>query len=96
MEIETVPLFHRVYRWRRSTAQYDVGHLDRVARMRELTAAQPGLFMCGSAFEGVGVPDCVHQGEQAAARVAQYLVADRSQLGTDEGVENRAALSAEG
>jgi oxygen-dependent protoporphyrinogen oxidase len=46
-------------------AQYHVGHLARVARIRELAAAHPTLAICGNGFDGVGIPDCVRNAEQA-------------------------------
>jgi oxygen-dependent protoporphyrinogen oxidase len=63
----------RLYRWRQANPQYDVGHLDRAAEMHALSAQTPGLFLTGSAFEGVGLPDCVRQGQQSAEKVIEYL-----------------------
>ncbi len=61
------PLFQRIYRWRRSNPQYDVGHLERVAAIE---AALPvGLYVTGSAYRGVGIPDCIKQGQDTAAKV---------------------------
>jgi protoporphyrinogen/coproporphyrinogen III oxidase len=62
MGIRGAPLFHRIYRWPRANPQYDVGHLERVAAIEE--ALPPGLFVTGSPFRGIGIPDCVHQAEQ--------------------------------
>jgi oxygen-dependent protoporphyrinogen oxidase len=65
------PLFHRIYRWPRSNPQYDVGHLDRVAEIeRELPA---GLYITGSPYKGVGLPDCVKQAQETAALVLRSL-----------------------
>ena len=47
-------------------AQYNVGHLERVARIEKLAAALPGLKLVGSAYHGVGIPDCIHGGREAA------------------------------
>ncbi len=59
------PVDSRVTRWGGSLPQYTVGHLDRVARIRAGVAAQPGLAICGAAFDGVGIPACI-----ATARLA--------------------------
>jgi oxygen-dependent protoporphyrinogen oxidase len=64
--IRAEPLWSRIYRWPRSNPQYDVGHLDRVAALESLCPA--GLLLCGSAYRGVGIPDCVRQGQEAAAK----------------------------
>ena len=67
------PVLARVYRWIKGNAQYDVGHLDRVKQMHALCSEIPGLFLTGSAYEGIGIPDCVHQGQQAAEKVITFL-----------------------
>lgn len=65
--ITAVPLFHRLYRWHQSNPQYDVGHLDKVAAIE--AALPPGIWVTGSAYRGVGLPDCVHQAQQTATAV---------------------------
>jgi oxygen-dependent protoporphyrinogen oxidase len=67
MGIESAPLFHRLYRWQRSNAQYDVGHLDRIAQLEQ--ALPPGLYLTGSAYRGVGIPDCIKQSQETAKRI---------------------------
>lgn len=67
MDIDAAPIFHRIFRWDRSNPQYDVGHLERV---EAIEAALPeGVFVTGSPYRGVGVPDCVHQAQQTAVAV---------------------------
>jgi protoporphyrinogen/coproporphyrinogen III oxidase len=69
------PLFQRVYRWPDGYPQYDVGHLERVAKIE---AALPlGLYVTGSSYRGVGVPDCVRQGQEAASRAIQEVLLAR-------------------
>jgi oxygen-dependent protoporphyrinogen oxidase len=76
MEIEAQPTRQEIYRWQQGNAQYDVGHLDRIAEIEGLARETlPGLYLTGSAFQGVGLPDCIHQGEQTAQQVIQYLQA---------------------
>jgi oxygen-dependent protoporphyrinogen oxidase len=67
------PLFTRVYRWTRANAQHEVGHLDRVAGIDAALARHPGLFVTGSGFRGVGIPDCVADGRATATRVMEFL-----------------------
>jgi oxygen-dependent protoporphyrinogen oxidase len=71
--VQAAPLLARVYRWPAGNAQYDVGHLDRVRHLHELCADFPGLYLTGSAYEGIGIPDCIHQGQQTAAKVLAFL-----------------------
>jgi oxygen-dependent protoporphyrinogen oxidase len=63
-----------VIRWRRAMPQYEVGHRDRVARLR--AGLPPGVFVTGQPYDGVGVPDCVRAaGEQAEAVLAHLDLA---------------------
>jgi oxygen-dependent protoporphyrinogen oxidase len=63
------PLFTRVARWRRSMAQYGVGHAARIARIQQKVRELPGLHLGGNAYDGIGVPDCIRSGRAAAAAV---------------------------
>lgn len=56
----------QVSRWRRAMAQYAVGHQERKQRIAERVAALPGLRLVGNAYDGIGVPDCIRLGRQAA------------------------------
>ena len=58
-----------IYRWPSGNAQFDVGHLDRVAGMERLAAAVPGLHLVGSAYRGVGIPDCARGGRAVAEAI---------------------------
>lgn len=71
MGVNAEPLFYRIYRWWDAQPQYDVGHLDRVAAIE--AALPPNLFVAGCPFGGVGIPDCVRQGQEAAAKVIGEL-----------------------
>jgi oxygen-dependent protoporphyrinogen oxidase len=63
------PRFHRLFRWPRSMAQYTVGHSLRNAEIQQLVAAASGLHLAGNAYGGIGIPDCVRSGKQAAAQI---------------------------
>jgi oxygen-dependent protoporphyrinogen oxidase len=71
--IEGEPLLTRVYRWTRGNAQHEVGHLDRMAAIDRALTRHPGLFITGSGFRGVGIPDCVADGRKVAASAAAWL-----------------------
>ena len=64
--ISAEPLFTRIYKWKAAMAQYTVGHLERLDRIDRLRQQLPGLALAGNAYRGIGVPDCVHSGKQAA------------------------------
>lgn len=67
------PLFRRIYRWPRSMAQYTVGHPQRLAEIESRTAAIAGLQLAGNAYQGIGIPDCIRMGRQAAASITREL-----------------------
>ena len=71
--IDAEPQFVRIYRWQKAMAQYEVGHRDRVERIRSLLAEMPGLALAGNYLGGIGVPDCVRAGSEAAASVLAAL-----------------------
>ncbi|GGO70697.1 protoporphyrinogen oxidase [Nonomuraea cavernae] len=73
MGVRGLPVDTRVTRWGGGLPQYNVGHLDRVARVRSAVAVQPGLAVCGAAYEGLGIPACVATARTAAGRILDHL-----------------------
>jgi protoporphyrinogen/coproporphyrinogen III oxidase len=71
--ISGAPFLTRTYRWNRANAQHEVGHAARMTRIGQSLARHPGLFLTGSGFRGVGIPDCVADGRTTAAQVSQWL-----------------------
>lgn len=69
--VKAAPLWSRIYRWPQANPQYDVGHLERMDALEAL--CPDGLYLTGSAYRGVGIPDCVRQGKEAADRTLAYL-----------------------
>jgi len=72
------PVFERVYRWRGAMAQYESGHLARVERIERRVKNIPGLELAGNAYHGIGVPDCIREGTNAANAVVQTLAMSAS------------------
>lgn len=74
MNITEEPLFHVITRWNKSMPQYTVGHKERMAKVKSSLAAElPGVYLAGSSFEGVGIPDCISQGKGAVSKVLDFL-----------------------
>jgi protoporphyrinogen/coproporphyrinogen III oxidase len=63
------PEFSDIVRWQCMMPQYHIGHLDRVAKIEQRAAAIPHFALAGNAYRGVGIPFCIHSGEQAAERL---------------------------
>jgi protoporphyrinogen/coproporphyrinogen III oxidase len=70
------PVATHVQRWDGSLPQYTVGHMDRKARIRASVATQPGLAVCGAAYDGVGVGMCVATARKAADQMLTWLRSD--------------------
>jgi oxygen-dependent protoporphyrinogen oxidase len=65
------PVFTAVSRWPRSMAQYTVGHAERLKEIQAGAAAIPGLLLAGNAYSGIGIPDCIRTGREAARQAIQ-------------------------
>ncbi len=74
------PLFTRVYRFDRANAQHEVGHLTRLDAIERALARHPGLFVTGSGFRGVGIPDCVADARATAGKISEWLNRDTMNL----------------
>ncbi|WP_137990822.1 protoporphyrinogen oxidase [Streptomyces vilmorinianum] len=64
--LTAAPVAAKVSRWQDGLPQYVVGHTARVARMRDAVAKLPGIRLCGAAYDGVGIANCVASGQRAA------------------------------
>ncbi|MHB1385210.1 MAG: protoporphyrinogen oxidase [Bellilinea sp.] len=72
--IQAEPVLTRIYRWIKANPQYDLGHLERVDKIFSLIESDlPGIYLTGSAYRGVGVPDCINQGKKSADELLKFL-----------------------
>ena len=71
LDLPERPEASSVVRWMRAMPQYEVGHVDRVAAIRRSLPA--GIFVVGSAYDGVGIPDCVRGAGETAEQVLSHL-----------------------
>ena len=69
------PIITRLFRWTRQSPQYEVGHLQRVAAIDDHLASLPGVFLTGSGFRAIGIPDCIADARATAQRAAAYVSA---------------------
>ena len=65
------PELGRVYRWSRVMAQYEVGHLQLVKAIEQLTQELPRFHLAGNAYQGIGIPDCIRSGQKAALKILE-------------------------
>ncbi|MFB1052274.1 protoporphyrinogen oxidase [Paraliobacillus sp. JSM ZJ581] len=74
MGITAQPDFYVVTRWKDSMPQYEVGHLQRLDKLSQAMEEQlPGVFVAGNNYKGVGIPDCISQGEQVVEEILSFL-----------------------
>jgi oxygen-dependent protoporphyrinogen oxidase len=73
MGIRARPAMTWLYRWPQANPQYDVGHLERMDELDALLADLPGLYVTGSAYRGVGIPDCIEQGRATAEKIRSRI-----------------------
>jgi oxygen-dependent protoporphyrinogen oxidase len=69
VNIGAEPLFARVFKWKSAMAQYSVGHLERLQQIESRRQQLPGLALAGNGYSGIGVPDCVRSGTEAAGKI---------------------------
>ncbi len=74
------PVLVRTVRYDGAMPRYTVGHLERVAAVEAAMEAWPAVTLAGASYRGVGLPDCIAQGQAAARRVVERL-ADREAPG---------------
>jgi len=73
--VNAAPGLAEVRRWPDSMPQYEVGHLARVAEIERAAAEIPAFALAGAGYRGVGIPDCIRSGEEAADMIFVGLAA---------------------
>jgi oxygen-dependent protoporphyrinogen oxidase len=67
------PIMMQVDRWHTSMPQYNLGHVERIKKIRQFEATLPLLGLAGGAYEGVGIPQVIHSGQVAAAQAIKQV-----------------------
>jgi oxygen-dependent protoporphyrinogen oxidase len=73
LELSELPTPVALFRHRRAIPQYNIGHLQWVAAVRDELKATPGLFIASNYLDGISVPACIEQGDRTAHAVVEYL-----------------------
>jgi protoporphyrinogen/coproporphyrinogen III oxidase len=73
MGIDCEPVFLKVFKYKKSNVQYHLGHAVLIESIRKELELFPGLFVTGSAYTGIGIPDCIRDGEYAAKEAMEFL-----------------------
>ena len=73
MGIDCEPVFLKVFKYKKSNVQYQVGHASLIKSIREELQSFPGIFVTGSAYTGIGIPDCIRDGMNVAKETIEFL-----------------------
>ena len=73
MGIDAEPVFFRVARWHQAMPQYLPGHPERLAALAAGLQHLPNVALAGAGYRGLGIPDCIRQGTEAALRLVGRL-----------------------
>ena len=71
------PIYAEVNRWERGMPQYTVGHLERMEVLQRTMESFRRLYLIGAAYRGIGIPDCIRDGTEAATALVRDWVAHR-------------------
>jgi len=84
LHLKTEPSWSYIIRWPSAMPQYHIGHLARLESLESRINALPRLALAGNAYRGVGIPQCIRSGKNAAKKVlAQMEAAGGEPTGTD-------------
>jgi oxygen-dependent protoporphyrinogen oxidase len=73
MGITADPILTRIYRWDKSMPQYRLGHAQKLTQLEEWLLRHPGCYITGCAYRGIGISDCINDGEITAEKTLKYL-----------------------
>ncbi|GHT29435.1 protoporphyrinogen oxidase [Planctomycetales bacterium] len=68
LKIEGEPLWTQTAHWSKAMPQYYVGHRELITEIESLAAKEPTIALAGNYFNGVGIPNCIHSGQQTAEK----------------------------
>jgi oxygen-dependent protoporphyrinogen oxidase len=71
MGLKDEPVVAAVHHWPAANPIYEVGHEARVREIEERLDPALNLYLTGSGFRGIGIPDCVADAKKVAAEVAR-------------------------
>ncbi|WP_339214088.1 protoporphyrinogen oxidase [Solibacillus sp. FSL W8-0372] len=73
--LDAQPLFTTVARWKEAMPQYTIGHQLRMTSMKEQFYKEfPNVYLAGSSYEGISIPDCILQGRETAELLLAQLL----------------------
>jgi len=83
------PVIAKVRHWPLGIPQYGLGHIDRLAALREAGERMPGLYMTGNYFQGPSISACLGRARDTADAAHGYL--RQAEITLDDDAPPRAA-----
>ncbi|MFC7441660.1 protoporphyrinogen oxidase [Laceyella putida] len=76
MDIKGEPEFVFIHRFKESRPPYEVGHQQWVEQItHQVRSALPRVYLAGSFYKGVGLPDCIQQGKEVVGQIVSGVAA---------------------
>ncbi len=73
LTIQGQPTIQHVVRHKSVMPQYVLGHCENIKNIESRISTLPGLELAGNVYQGVGIPNCILSGQQAAERVLEQI-----------------------
>ncbi|WP_313801551.1 protoporphyrinogen oxidase [Cytobacillus sp.] len=74
LQIDAVPVSSLVTNWSDQMPNYLITHRQSVEALeKNLEAAYPGIALAGCSYYGVGIPDCIENGEKTAKTIIECM-----------------------
>ncbi|MBP2242682.1 oxygen-dependent protoporphyrinogen oxidase [Cytobacillus eiseniae] len=74
LKIDAEPVSSEVTNWSDQMPNYMITHRKSVEAIEaKLTASYPGIELAGCSYYGVGIPDCIENGEKTAQKIIESL-----------------------
>ncbi len=66
-------IFTKIYRLENAMPKYVISDIDRVKKIEEILSEIPGLYLTGSAYNGIGISDCITTSCKVAEEAMKFL-----------------------
>ena len=73
VKMHTNPQIVKLYKWTKAMPQYEIGHIEKVKEIEKILLQNKGIFIASAGYKGIGIPDCIKQGNETAKLVNEYL-----------------------
>ncbi len=73
LDLKANPITGNVIKYPDSMPQYQVGHSKLIESINNDLNNYPNIKLCGNAYNGVGIPDCVANGTQSSQELIKVL-----------------------